>query len=212
MLKISDTLNDLLKEDQLLNFGLNHQLLNLSQTAKFIKPLIEARLQKEVQVPAIVTSLARYQKAMNKTQSVGIEYCIENLNIQSNLATLSFNKSNKVHERLDTCYQDVRKKKGYFALTEGTSQITLITERKYIDFIKETIQEKPIFQHQQISGVSVRFAKKYLDFPGLSYHLMQKLTMQNVNLVEYSSTCTEITFFVDDNQVSLAFETLRTSF
>lgn len=212
MFKISDALREILKEDDLLSFGLNHQLLNLSQTAKFIKPLVEARVQKEVQIPAIVVNLARYQRRLQKNPVTKPIYKVENLAVQSNLGTLSFTKSPVVREQIDTCYKEIRKQKGLFLLSEGNHQITLITDRKNINLIKETIREKPIFENNSIAGISASFSKDYLDVPGFSYHLMQKLALQNINLVEYCSTCTEINFFVDENQVSLAFETLRTCF
>ncbi len=212
MLKISDVLEEILTDESFLRFGLSHQLLNLSQTAKFIKPLIETRLQKEIQVAALVMALSRLQKQLGSQPVIQQKYEIDNISVQSGLATLSFSKTGKTHDQIHECYKQIHKDRGYFVLSEGNTQITLVTDRKQVQMIKENVTDEPFFEHLSLSALSVAFGEEYLDFPGMSYQLFQKLTLQNINLIEYASTCTEVVFFLSDDQIHRAFETLHGSF
>lgn len=48
MIKISEAIQDIVHNNDQLRFGFHHQLFNLSQVARFIQPLVEARTQKSV--------------------------------------------------------------------------------------------------------------------------------------------------------------------
>ena len=62
MIKISDAVREILDGSTFLQFGLHHKLINLSQLARFLHPLVEARTKKEVQRSAIHMALSRIGK------------------------------------------------------------------------------------------------------------------------------------------------------
>ena len=59
MLRISDAIQTILDANQPLRWAFQQRLLNLSAMAAQIKPLVEARTKKNVQLSAIVMNLSR---------------------------------------------------------------------------------------------------------------------------------------------------------
>jgi len=60
--------------------------------------------------------------------------------------------------------------------------------------------------------VKVKFDEKFFHEPGLVYLIMQKMMLQNVNIIEFSSTFTELIFFIEKDDLQLVFDTLRSCF
>ncbi|MCB1808441.1 MAG: hypothetical protein KDJ99_25805, partial [Candidatus Competibacteraceae bacterium] len=62
------------------------------------------------------------------------------------------------------------------------------------------------------ASVGVQFGTHYADVPGMLYTLLQRVALQNVNLIEISSTYTEIVFFIAEEDTRIVFDTLFQSF
>lgn len=51
---------------------------------------------------------------------------------------------------------------------------------------------------QLSTSIGVQFGEGYADVPGILYTLLQRVALQNVNLIEISSTYAEIAFYGDE--------------
>lgn len=208
MLKISDILEKMVKNDQQLEFFISNRLLNLSQFAKYVQPLVETQMQKEVQTSAIVMALSRLQKKTikrNEKQS----FKISKISLHTDLCTMSFNKSPSTHQKIQNLHNTAINESAYFTISESTSEITIIASKEFITNHKTPT---PKYEHPNLSAIAVQFDPKYLSIPGVMTTIMQKLTLQNINFIEISSTCTEMTFYIDHDNLRLAFDTLHDSF
>ena len=78
--------------------------------------------------------------------------------------------------------------------------------------IEKKITENPKFTNHEIASVNVKFDEKYLEVPGMLFLVLQKLTLQNINLIELASTCTEFILYIEEKNVRLAFNTLHQAF
>ena len=212
MIKISDEIREIIAGNPFLEFGMTPRLFNLTQLAKFIKQLIEVRTQKEVQHTAILMSLSRILKVLEKIAPQINDFKIENIAINSNLTTMTFGKSDQVLGEIDKLGQKIRKKNGFWSVTQGMCEVTIFFENIFSDLAGECLTENPKYQNNEISCVGVRFSEKYFEVPGILYALMQKIILQNINLVEISSTYTELNFYVRKKDVKLTFETLHDYF
>ena len=65
MQKLSDAIKDIVSRNSLLQLGISHRLLNLSQVSRYLLPQVEARIQKKIQPSAVVMSLSRLQNEFN---------------------------------------------------------------------------------------------------------------------------------------------------
>ena len=211
MLKISDAIREIIDGNPLFQMGLGHRLLNLSQVAKHIHPLVEARTKKSVRVSAILMNLSRLQRQHEKSTPPG-DFKIDNIIIHSDLVVLTFPKTKEVHSNLSSLYGEVLRKNGFITITEGVNEITSIIERKHMDLLKEELSKQAIRRHDNVSSLGVKFDEHYLDTPGFLYLVFQQLFLQNINIVEVLSTATELIVYLDKNDVRLAFDTLYNRF
>ena len=212
MIKISAVLSELISKNNFLNFGLAHQLLNLSQTAEWIKPLVEARIQKKVSSSAILMALSRMGKIKEKTVPQLREFHLKNINVYNNLCELTFAKSLGLESSLDRIYRVVQEKGGYITISQSMNEITLIVSRSCGELVKKQIAAETKFEKSHLSALGIQFDPKYVKDIGMLYYLIQQLTLQNINIWEFSSTYTEIIFYVAQKDLRLAFDTIYQRF
>ncbi len=213
MLKVTDALREIIEGEPLLQFGLQHGLLNLSQVANYIRPHIQVRTKKPLTSSAIVMALSRMQNDIRRTTPQRDEYYINQIAIQANLCTYTFNKTKDVHRGVQKLYELVQKKNGYMTLSEGVSEITLIIDRKFQSDAIALIDDKPTFSHDTVASVGIMFDEKFTrEVPGFIYIILQQLMLQGINLIELSSTFTGLNLYLDEKDTKLAFETLYALF
>ncbi|MFA6550420.1 MAG: hypothetical protein WCT36_03645 [Candidatus Gracilibacteria bacterium] len=212
MIKISEAITEILTKNPFLQFGFHYRLFNLSQLSAFIKPQIEARTKKEVKTSAITMSLSRSQKQLSKITIKPEQYKAENITTYSNLCIMTFIKKQEIHAKINKFYEKIQKEKTYITISEGVNEITIIFENKFIKTLQSLINEKPKYKKENISAIGIKFDEKYTEIPGLIHFLVQHFMIQNINIIEISSTYTELFFYIDKNDTKLAFNTLFNRF
>ena len=211
MIRVSDALHDIIQKNQTLQFGLAEELFNLSQLAKYLVPAIKARTKKELQPSAVVMALSRYQKREKKRRAQP-RFEIKKLSTNSGLVVSSFLKTRSIHRAVNDFYSKVQESGGSLTITEGTSEVTVIYDEEFLSLRKRTIRDTPVEERTGVGSLSVRFDRAYLETPGFIYLVLQQLYFQNLNVVELSSTATEMVLFLAEEDVRLAFDTLFSKF
>ncbi len=212
MIKIPTALEEIVAGNPLLEFGISHRLFNLTQLAKFIQPMVEVRVKKHVQSSAIVMNLSRFQRRKKKSAFSLDKFRLDHISIESHLATMSFASSQKLYNEIVSLHNNIRLHNGFFSFTEGQKQITIFFEKGHEPLVEKSISCVPVYKNMHIACVGVRFNPKFFHIPGLLSILMQTISLQNVSLVEVSSTFTEFNFFVENKDVKVVFETLHDCF
>ena len=208
MIKLSTILSELIKENALMQFGLSYNLINLSQVAKFIHPMLEVRCKKEISHTSILMSLSRIQRRLEKIAPKTDNFSIKNLSINTDLCVFTYFKNIDVHKQLNTIYQKIQSKKSYFNFTESSNEITVITDRSSAHYLENDIKDIPKNIDYNVAAIGIRFDESYVNTPGFIYMILQKMTLQGINLVEIGSTYTELILYIDNKDVKLAFDTL----
>ncbi|CAM2005186.1 hypothetical protein [Acanthopleuribacter pedis] len=213
MIRIADAIEELLQTNDFLAFGLHKDLLNLSQLARYLQPLIEARTLKEVQVSAIQMNLSRIKRRKQTVVASPLaDFYIDKINIHTDLVSFTVAKSNQAHRDLNEVYNTVRQRGGFMTITEGISEITSILEKDHFPIAQETMRDSLKHVHHQLASVGVKFNEKFLEVPGVLHAMLQMVAMQGINVLEVSSTATEFIIYIQKAQVNLAFESILTRF
>lgn len=190
----------MVQENQFLRWGLGHRLFNLSQLAAYVKPLLEARTKKSLQSGAIVMNLSRLQKITSKYALKKHDYRISSINVYSNLRIMTFKKDPQIREKIGS---------NYLSMTEGVHEMTVVVERGASEQVYKNIKPKKEFS--DVAAVSIQFSAQYSETPGFLHFLLQLMSLQNINILELSSTFTEIVFYLHSKDVKLAFDTFYQS-
>ena len=213
MNKASYALLEIIEANPLLQRGLRERLMNLSQVARFLHPLLEARTKKEMQVQSIIMALSRLQRTYQKRSiERRVQYKLKNIALHSDLIILSYQKSKDVYRALQTVYSKILNAAGFITITEGVSEITIILEDRHRELAEKTVPAKPTHQRSRLASLGLKFDETYLTFPGLFHFIFQQLYLQNINIAEIASTTTELIIYLDEKDIQLAFDTLYKRF
>jgi len=213
MRKITDELEDIVNSNSLIKFGLHERLLNLSKLAEFLKPIIEARTKKEIKSSsALVMALSRLQRQKINDLPEIKKFKVFNLSIKSDLATISFSKTNNVLQKMDQIQLLAQKNNQYLTQTQGINEVTLICDQALVDGIKKIINEKEKNFSSDLGALGIHYDDEYFNTPGLLYFLIQQVFFQGINIREIISTYTEIIIYVDQKDIKLLFDTIYTQF
>ena len=55
---------------------------------------------------------------------------------------------------------------------------------------------------EDIAALMIKIPKEYLEISGMFQYFVQRLTLQSVNILEISSTYTELIFYINKENVS----------
>ncbi len=212
MINLSNALQDLIDKDAFLCFGLQHKLLNLSQTAKFLVSILETRTKKEVTISSILMNLSRLQRVYIKKSTQIESIKIKNLTIHSNISSVTFFRDADINTKISQIYKEVQSKNGYMTINQGMNEVTILIEESMYLIVKKYIQNEPKFYKEKLAALGIQFDEKYINIPGLIYFLVQQISLQNINISEVTSTYTEIVFYVDQQNIRLAFDTIYNRF
>lgn len=212
MIKISDEIKKMIEESDFLQFGLSHRLLNLSQLAAYLVPLIETRVKKEVSKSAVLMSLSRLQKNYSKIMPKMEDIRLKAINIFSSLSVASFEKTDSLKKKLFQFYEMQINQNNFMVINESTHELTVMLDAELLDELKKHVKVDPKHQNPQVAGVAIAFSEEYYERPGLIYSIFQQLTLQGVSVVEVSSTFTELIIYVNQKDVKLVFDSLFNRF
>lgn len=203
----------LVAENPSLNFGLHHGLLNLTQTARFLRPLVEARTGKPVQESAILMALSRLQRQVRDSEvSAAVEFQIDRMSIQSGLCALTLAKSVDTHRALGRLFSKVQSSGGYMTLTEGTAEMTVIMDEDFLSDAASALRASPTRVVRSLAGLGIRINEGYIGKPGLLYAILQQIALQGLSVVEVTSTTSEFNVYLNDEDARLAFDSIYNRF
>ena len=212
MLRISEALREIIRDNPFLEFGIHHGLFNLTRLARHLRTAVQIRTRKDVQVSALTMNLSRLQRDLRPATPAPEQYVIENLTVHSGLCTVSYPKSPELHAALHKVYNRIHRENGFCSLSQGLHEITLIIDGRFRAILEAEVRQRPIYQHANLASVSVQFSEHYAEIPGMLFMLLQRVALQNVNLIEITSTYTEIVFFIDERDTQTVFDTFFRSF
>ena len=208
MIKLSDVLEDVIAGNPLLQFGLQNRLLNLSQTARYLQPLIEVRAKKCVKTSTIVMALSRLQRKISKNVKTREDFSITNINVHVGLCTYTFAGSHEANREIHKLHTALQKKNSYFTITQGIREIQVFFESEHASTLCQCVHAKPLFKHMHLAAVSIQFGEGYAETPGFFSTILQQLAFQGINVVEASSTFTEFVLYVHEDDIKVVFDTL----
>jgi len=211
MIKISDSILSIIRGNAFLEFGVHHQLFNQSQLAKYLQPFIAAHTQKEPKTSAIAMALSRLIPTLIKNTPEPADFRFENISVTTGLCTASFTRTVTAHRAINRLQTDMHKWGAFCSVSEGMREVTVIVENRYEERLRSLAGEQPVYQHANLASVEIYFGSAYTETPGMLYMLLQRAALQNINLIEITSTCSGITMFIAEQDTRVLFDTLLNS-
>jgi aspartokinase len=158
-------------------------------------------------------NLSRLQKKLARAPGVaGDALVVDKVSIQSGLCSATLLKTPESHRELNKVFQRIQSRNGFITVTEGIREITVIVEAENQNFLLRTLSQDPRIVHRELASVAVTFDERYLDITGILHQILEEVALQNINVIELTSTATEFCVFMKEGDVHLAFEAIFNRF
>ncbi len=210
MIKISEIVEELLKQDDVAYAAAEQGWLNLSSYARTIQGAVQDELLKKVQIGSIITALSRVVNELPKQQRTR-KSPIQSLVVHSALEGMTYERSEEISEQIRKIYHSTRTdNKTYLTVTQGLNEITVIAESTVAQKFRTTLKRaKKIYDKKNLIGITVKFDQGYLEIPNLIFALTRRLSYKNINIIEIVSTATELTYILEKKDLALALGQLQ---
>jgi len=216
MAGISSAIVGLIREDPILDGGMREGLLNLTSVARFIRPLLMARVQRDVSVSSIVMNLSRLQRtdafAEQREADSATGPLVDRLTVQSGLAVVSLIRTPDSHKTVQRVLARMHAEGSHATVSEGVREIALILEQKNLRIVESALSERPLQVVRDVAGLSVHIADEAIDQPRVLYSVLQQVALQNISVIEITSTRSEFHLYLSEPDVMLAFDSIYTRF
>jgi aspartokinase len=215
MITIPEIVEQIISGSPFLEDALGEGIINYSSLARKIKPEVERRLLKDVQLGAILMAIRRMSKKFKPGSSLKkIIHSNNDLIVRSNLFELVIPNTEftiQIHEQLINLAE---KEEQYFmTITEGVFETTIIASNDLYDQVKKIIpHEKITTELTHLSSITIHLPTSNVYSPGLYYFFLKALAWEGINVIEVVSTYTELTIVLDNKDVDRAFSVLKKLF
>lgn len=214
MVTISQAVEEIVKNKDFLEEGLNRGIINFSALAREIKPEVEKRLMRKVQGGAIVMALKRLsQKSKRTERSRRFPFEMKNITVRSDLAEYTYAASSTIAHSQEELLKSIRNVKNSFCnLSQGIFETTLIVKAGTAPLVEKFFKgERLISKFDNLSSLSIALPEETVQAPGVYYSILKALAWEGINVVEIFSTYTELTLVFDEKEIDRAFSVIKNS-
>lgn len=209
MIKVSDAVEEIVREDGFVQEAIRQGILNLSAYAKKIHTEVEERSMKPVLRGTIIVALSRLVNGMQLPTPLLPEIKITNLSVKSSLCELTFEKTERNQEKLSSLETSIISKEEFFAVTEGSTEITIIYPANARQTVMRHFKVQPKVEYSDLVAVTVRFSPEYMEVPNAIYTLVSALAVKHINIIEIVSTYTELSFIIYKSDMEQTIQALN---
>jgi aspartokinase len=215
MFTVSDIVETLVARQPFIEEGLSRELINLSSLARQLKPQIEKKLYKKVQLGSIVMALKRLsertQQADKTSELNQVLSMLGDMTVRSNIVEYTFENSSTLAEKQTALMHEAAKQPNSFlTITDGVFETAFFASLTLADSIEQHFKgEKIKSKVDGLSSITIIVPESAQNVPGVYYSILKKLAWNGINFIEVVSSFTELTIFIRNEDVDRAFSVLK---
>ncbi|MRI00773.1 aspartate kinase [Kriegella sp. EG-1] len=214
MKTISSVVEEYIKKKPFLQSALAQGIINLTSLSRIIKPEIQEELSKDIRNGAIVMALKRLSDDLEFRATHKIVKVLKNIGeitVRSSLTDYTFLASDTVLHQQAKLLEAVNVNQDvFYTSSRGVNEINIVVSNILDDVVEELFRaEKCTQKAENLSSITVKLPAENVSVPGIYYFIFQRLAWEGIVLYEVISTTNEFTILVDDDQVDVAFKTIK---
>lgn len=214
MKTISAVVEQYIKKKPFLQSALAQGIINLTSLSRIVKPEIEEELGKDVRNGAIVMALKRLSDDLEFRATHKIVKVLKNIGeitVRSNLTDYTFLSSETILAQQAKLLEKVNENQDiFYTSSRGVNEINIVVSNTLDATVEELFGEERCTQKvENLSSVTVKLPAENVSVPGIYYFIFQRLAWEGIVLYEVISTTNEFTILVNDDQVDVAFKTIK---
>ena len=212
MVTVQHLVEKIIEQKPFLQEALSKGIVNNAALAEELRPQIEKELKKKIKFSAVNMAIRRLAEKLEKSFVVKTKFDEDtNVIVQSDLIEIVVYKTEDVQKQIKQLYDLVDFRKGDFlTITQGLHEVMIITNKKHEKKITNKFSNKSIKKVlKKLSSLTINIPETAVETVGLFYIVARALNWENINIVDIVSTFTEMTFIVNENNTSKAFDSLK---
>ncbi|WP_222983022.1 aspartate kinase [Flagellimonas meishanensis] len=214
MKTISAVVEHYIKKKPFLQSALAQGIINLTSLSRQIRPEIAEELGKEVKDGAVVMALKRLSDDLEFRATHRIVKVLKNIGeitVRSNLTDYTFLASDSILENQARLLEEVNANQDvFYTSSRGVNEINIVISNSLDNVVeKYFINERCTQKAENLSSITVKLPAENVSVPGIYYFIFQRLAWEGIVLYEVISTTNEFTILVNEEQVDVAFKTIK---
>ncbi|MDT0605888.1 aspartate kinase [Croceitalea rosinachiae] len=214
MKTISSVVENYIKKKPFLQSALAQGIINLTSLSRIVKPEIEEELGKDIRNGAIVMALKRLSDDLEFRATHKIVKVLKNIGeitVRSNLSDYTFLSSETILANQAKLLEEVNKNQDiFYTSSRGVNEINIVVSNSLDHTVEDLFKSERCTQKaENLSSVTVKLPSENVSVPGIYYFIFQRLAWEGIVLYEVISTTNEFTILVNDEQVDVAFKTIK---
>lgn len=214
MKTISSVVEGYIKKKPFLQSALAQGIINLTSLSRIVKPEIQDELGKEVRNGAIVMALKRLSDDLEFRATHKIVKVLKNIGeitVRSSLTDFTFLVSDTILSQQSKLLEEVNANKDvFYTSSRGVNEMNIVLSNSLDSVVEKLFRAERCTQKaENLSSITVKLPAENVSVPGIYYFIFQRLAWEGIVLYEVISTTNEFTILVNDDQVDVAFRTIK---
>ncbi|VAW10881.1 FIG01019675: hypothetical protein [hydrothermal vent metagenome] len=214
MKTISSVVEQYIKKKPFLQSALAQGIINLTSLSRIVKPEIEVELGKDIRNGAIVMALKRLSDDLEFRATHKIIKVLKNIGeitVRSSLTDYTFLASETILAQQAKLLEAVNDNQDvFYTSSRGVNEINIVISNVMDKTVEDLFKnEKSTQIAEELSSITVKLPAENVSVPGIYYFIFQRLAWEGIVLYEVISTTNEFTILVNDEQVDIAFKTIK---
>ena len=136
---------------------------------------------------------------------------IGEITVRSSLTDFTFLVSESILENQTVLLKEVNRNKDvFYTSSRGVNELNIVVSNILDEAVEELFKnEKCTQKAENLSSITVKLPAENVSVPGIYYFIFQRLAWEGIVLYEVISTTNEFTIIVNDEQVDVAFKTIK---
>lgn len=207
----SELVKEEIKSSMIINEALKKGLINYSSLVRLLLPNIQQQ-NKKANFQSVLIAIQRYYdeiKLEKSDEGIGKILKEAELIMKNNIVSLTMERTKQAMTVINKVSQTIRWDLGDIMFSiQGTGEITLVIDKKNSSKFTN-LGKKIIDKRENLAIISIKEAPAYSkDTKGYLALLTSTLADNNINVLDIASTHAQIIFIINENQLTLAYETL----
>ncbi len=214
MKTISSVVESYIKKKPFLQSALAQGIINLTSLSRIVKPEIQDELGKDVRNGAIVMALKRLSDDLEFRATHKIVKVLKNIGeitVRSSLTDFTFLVSETILSQQAKLLEAVNANQDvFYTSSRGVNEMNIVLSNTMDPVVEKLFQAERCTQKaENLSSITVKLPAENVSVPGIYYFIFQRLAWEGIVLYEVISTTNEFTILVNDEQVDVAFKTIK---
>ncbi len=189
-------------------------IINLTSLSRIVKPEIEVEIGKDIRNGAIVMALKRLSDDLEFRATHKIIKVLKNIGeitVRSSLTDYTFLASETILVQQAKLLEAVNDNQDvFYTSSRGVNEINIVISNVMDKVVDELFKnERSTQKAEELSSITVKLPAENVSVPGIYYFIFQRLAWEGIVLYEVISTTNEFTILVNDEQVDIAFKTIK---